>query len=220
MIQHNLFPVSIYSNMLDVDSNTKNKMIEKIYELKKISKGSVVSNSGGWHSDRVDLFSLEEFTLLKEKINECLVKIINTYYYKLKAFRNNFENFDLNKLFMENWVIVNGYKNSNHIHSHPNNWLSGVYYLSVPKNSGELRFIDMISSRVHEGYYYLPSNLESEMSGVITPENNKLVVFPSWLPHTVEENQSKEDRISISFNIPYPFLGVEPLVVKGDINDR
>ena len=217
MIQTNLFPTSIYSDGLDIDSDKRNKMIDKIYKLQDKHSGTNVSNSGGWHSDRVNLFSLNEFNFLNKKINECLVEIIDTYYYKLKSFRNHFKDFDLSKLVIENWAIVNGYNHSNNTHTHPNNWLSGIYYLSVPKNSGDLRFIDMVSSRVHEGYYYMPTNLESELSGVITPENNKLVIFPSWLPHSVGENKSDKDRIAISFNIPYPFLGVEPLIIKEEL---
>ena len=34
-----------------------------------------------------------------------------------------------------------------------------------------------------------------------TPQDNVLILFPSWLKHQVETNQSEEDRISISFNI-------------------
>ena len=34
----------------------------------------------------------------------------------------------------------------------------------------------------------------------IPPKENMLIVFPSWVPHAVETNLSKEDRISLSFN--------------------
>ncbi len=34
----------------------------------------------------------------------------------------------------------------------------------------------------------------------IPPKENLLIVFPSWVPHAVETNLSKEDRISLSFN--------------------
>ena len=35
----------------------------------------------------------------------------------------------------------------------------------------------------------------------IEPEEGKLLLFPSYLNHAVEENLSDEDRIVISFNI-------------------
>ena len=34
-----------------------------------------------------------------------------------------------------------------------------------------------------------------------TPVPNTLIMFPAWLEHDVEPNQSQEERISISFNI-------------------
>ena len=35
----------------------------------------------------------------------------------------------------------------------------------------------------------------------IIPEEGKLVLFPSWLEHEVDQNLSQEKRISISFNL-------------------
>ena len=35
----------------------------------------------------------------------------------------------------------------------------------------------------------------------IKPEEGKLLLFPSYLHHSVEENVSDEDRIVISFNL-------------------
>ena len=33
------------------------------------------------------------------------------------------------------------------------------------------------------------------------PEEGRMYVFPSWLEHGVEANQSDRDRVSISFNV-------------------
>jgi uncharacterized protein (TIGR02466 family) len=33
------------------------------------------------------------------------------------------------------------------------------------------------------------------------PEEGRMYVFPSWLEHGVEPNQSERDRISLSFNV-------------------
>jgi hypothetical protein len=32
-------------------------------------------------------------------------------------------------------------------------------------------------------------------------KQNRAIFFPSWLPHWVEQNKSKNNRISISWNI-------------------
>ena len=33
------------------------------------------------------------------------------------------------------------------------------------------------------------------------PEEGRMYIFPGWLEHGVEPNQSTEDRVSISFNV-------------------
>jgi ectoine hydroxylase-related dioxygenase (phytanoyl-CoA dioxygenase family) len=39
---------------------------------------------------------------------------------------------------------------------------------------------------------------------VIVPvENGTLLVFPAYLPHSVDETKSDEERISISFNLMF-----------------
>jgi uncharacterized protein (TIGR02466 family) len=45
-----------------------------------------------------------------------------------------------------------------------------------------------------------PNNLSSDVAS-FTPNEGDLLIFPSYLHHSVEENLSEEDRIVISFNI-------------------
>jgi uncharacterized protein (TIGR02466 family) len=40
----------------------------------------------------------------------------------------------------------------------------------------------------------------------IEPEEGKLLLFPAYLQHAVEENLSNEDRIVISFNINIHYI--------------
>ena len=35
----------------------------------------------------------------------------------------------------------------------------------------------------------------------MNPKDNSLVLFPSWVPHEVEENKSDRQRINIAFNV-------------------
>jgi len=34
----------------------------------------------------------------------------------------------------------------------------------------------------------------------ITPKSNMLLIFPSWMNHSVEANLNNDPRISVSFN--------------------
>ena len=40
-----------------------------------------------------------------------------------------------------------------------------------------------------------------DVTTVIEGAQGKLVMFPNWLEHRVEQNLSEEDRIAVSFNL-------------------
>jgi len=101
------------------------------------------------------------------------------------------------------WANVNPPGGHNPSHSHPNNYLSGVYYVAIPAGEGKIRFEDpRIQAQV-----MMPAVTE------LTPNNGncvnlgvkpgRLLVFPSWLAHSVSANRSQENRISISFNLMF-----------------
>ena len=65
--------------------------------------------------------------------------------------------------------------------------LSGVYYLRVPDKSGDIHFRKKIDNEF----------IEWEMKA----QAGKLILFDSSVEHSVPENKSKENRISIAFNL-------------------
>ena len=99
------------------------------------------------------------------------------------------------------WANINRTGESHHIHSHPNNFLSGVYYVRAPAQCGDIVFHDprqqaiVLLPNVSE---YTPFNAARQR---ITPQAGTLLMFHSWLQHLVEENRSDQERISISFNV-------------------
>ncbi|MBT3666104.1 MAG: hypothetical protein HN548_01385 [Opitutae bacterium] len=71
--------------------------------------------------------------------------------------------------------------------------ISGVVYLQCNSDCGELFF-------TKNGYDDL----------LITPEEGKMVLFPSSLKHGVQVNKSAKNRISLAFNLfPFPLPSVE-----------
>ncbi len=65
--------------------------------------------------------------------------------------------------------------------------LSGVYYLSVPKNSGNINFRKKLNNLWDESY--------------LRSEAGKMILFDSKIQHSVSKNQSKDRRISLAFNM-------------------
>jgi len=100
------------------------------------------------------------------------------------------------------WLNINQEEDFNDLHSHApfiGNAFSGVFYIQVPQKSGRIRFFDprgVITSAIDQDYYN-----NSHRYFYVDPYENLLLIFPSWLEHSVEPSKSKLDRISVAFNI-------------------
>ncbi len=97
--------------------------------------------------------------------------------------------------------LVNGKNTFNTKHNHPNSYFSAAYYIKTNKDSGHIKFFD--PKEVKTMYSPAVSELNEFSTNIvrIKPEEGKLLLFPSYLHHSVEENISDEDRIVISFNL-------------------
>jgi uncharacterized protein (TIGR02466 family) len=109
------------------------------------------------------------------------------------------------KTIIQAWVNINepGDWNSLHDHNGYDIVLSGIFYVSVPPNSGDLMFFDQRFVNKNSPYYkhYLSKIIDS--SNVITfkPKPNYMLLFPPNLLHMVGPNLSQDTRCSVAFNI-------------------
>ena len=100
------------------------------------------------------------------------------------------------------WANINPPGGYNKPHVHPNSLFSGVYYVKTPPNSGQLVCSDprpgiqtcMPNRKKGEPPKHLWRDLH------LQPKENRAIVFPAWLWHSVQPNKSNENRISVSFN--------------------
>jgi uncharacterized protein (TIGR02466 family) len=148
--------------------------IKEIYNYKEKNPISVLkSNRGGWQSPEV-LNNLPQFFPL--------CKLIQDAFSYIEPKPSNFIN--------SMWVNISSFTNFNAPHCHgldnyPYNLYSGVIYLKVPQNSGDIIFSNPLSR---------------DLVLQISPIEGDILFFPSSLYHYVEPNLSQEDRISIAFN--------------------
>ncbi len=101
------------------------------------------------------------------------------------------------------WANFNPRGGLNTPHTHPNNFLGGVYYVQIPEGADEIVFTDprpqasMISPPVKEETIYTGNEV------AVDAKEGRMVLFPAWLAHGVPVNRSDRDRISIAFNIMF-----------------
>ncbi len=99
------------------------------------------------------------------------------------------------------WANINppGARNSGH--THPNNFLSGVYYVEAPAGEGKIEFADprpqaeVMMPPTAEGNRFNGNSITFEVKA------GRMILFPAWLRHSVPVNRSNADRISIAFNL-------------------
>ena len=118
-----------------------------------------------------------------------------------------FEHLDSEPFLGNMWANINPPGGMNRAHMHPNCLWSGVYYVKAPKNCGHLKIDDpraaasMCRPKMRERYNHpdtAPTRLWREHH--YEPIAGRCIMFPAWLVHCVDPNNSNDIRISVSFN--------------------
>lgn len=110
------------------------------------------------------------------------------------------------------WANVSGKHASNQTHCHPGAYWSAVYYVDDGYNGstdralgGELVFIDprmpMIRMGTPDLRFRRSNGTTDHQETWLRPAAGKLVIFPSWLMHSVRAYEGDGTRISIAMNL-------------------
>ena len=99
------------------------------------------------------------------------------------------------------WANVNAPGVAHRMHSHPNNFLSGVYYVRVPRGGDTINFHDPRSQTGILRPPVVELSADNTDQVVVLVGEGTVLLFPAWLPHSVDANRGDRDRISVSFNV-------------------
>ena len=186
------FPTPVWTLQLD-EYQSINEQMYKFIKItqSKDQQGISKSNIKGWHSKDFNMQENEPKNFIKFILPAIEQVITDMNWEKQK------QSININSM----WAIINTKGAANYQHQHSNSTISGAYYVRAPKNSGDIIFYD---PRPAPAYTYPiavnPNLLNAQVNG-ISPKEGALVLFPSYLDHSVNENLSNEERIVISFNI-------------------
>ncbi len=97
------------------------------------------------------------------------------------------------------WLNIMGAGATHPFHLHPLSALSGTYYADVDSKSAALQFED---PRIGFKMASPPVRTHSKQSPYveIAPKKGDLVLFESWVKHSVPVHRAKRNRVSVSFN--------------------
>ena len=144
-----------------------------------------------WQSER-DLHHRDEFRRLVACIRDAAESV-------LEFLKTGDSAFELTGL----WANVNPKGASHPVHSHPNNFLSGVYYVRTHEGADTVNFHDPRPQTANIRPPVTELTAENTDQVVVKVSDGTLLMFPSWLSHSVDTSDSNEFRISISFNIMF-----------------
>ena len=189
---HLFFSTPIWSAKIANYKDVNEELYNYILNLReKNPEGIKKSNFNGWHSKDFDLN------------DETPKKFIYAVSLNINTAFNDMD-WDIEKQIIKIksiWAIINEKGASNERHHHGNSALSAAYYVRAPKDCGDIVFYDPRPAPVYSHPIAKKPNILNATVNSITPDEGMLVLFPSYLDHSVKQNLSSNKRIVISFNV-------------------
>ena len=149
-------------------------------------------------------FITEDVTLLDDpnclEIRNKILNAFDDYAYNLLKIKPETEFY-----LTTSWAVKFLPGGSAHEHSHCNSLFSGTLYLKAAEETGQITFhkyqkyLNFSSPTI--SLEFAEQNIFNSSTWSITPTENQIIIFPSNVMHSVEVNNSKDDRISVAFNL-------------------
>jgi len=188
---HNLFPTPVW--VIDFEPNVHEPLNAHIVrQLDTMLHERPEVGVGGTLQTDNNLHEFDEFADMVVQIQRGVVAVLEFLDVKYDAFE-----------ITGCWANINPPGGINTPHTHPNNYLSGVYYVQTQTGADSIFFSD---PRPQASVMMTPTNSRNVYSGnevSFDARPGRMIMFPSWLTHGVPVNRSNRDRISVSFNIMF-----------------
>lgn len=191
-----LFSQAVYLKDLNLDV----KKIISIAEKETYRKTWEDLNEGNLSLQTRNLYVLEKKEL--KFLKDALMKEFYLYNSNVMRFSNEFE-------ITTSWFTSSETGQHSANHNHNNCMFSGVFYLQVNENTGDIHFQTYDTRRYTidiEEY-----NIFNSVDYRFRPHNNTLIFFPAQMFHRVKENKSDMTRYSLAWNLV-------PVGIVGDKN--
>lgn len=191
------FPTPMVNHLWDDTERLNRDLLATILELQRGSRGIDRSNVGGWHSD-IDFLRLQSPCIveLNRRLREFVTGLNQSVL--VPELRRRAGSFGL-----EGWANVLAHGQYNKLHTHPNAFWSGVYYVNGNETveghpmSGKLELVDP-----RPGAHFPNADMTTLYGRVLLhPHAGQMVLFPSWLQHQVHPNFGETPRVSVAFNV-------------------
>jgi len=200
---YDIFPLSILKGKIIINDQEKIELKNHILDT-EINFNENKKKDYAWLGDN----NGQEFLFHNLLFNK-LTKLIGE---KIKAYTSllNINNEKLDFYFQRSWATITHTEEKIQLHDHAQSNISFAYYLSKPKNSGDIRFVVDSQNELAKGLFdqskqqlgLLKSYDHRNASTVdIAVEEDDIIIFPSKTKHATFPNKTNEPRISISGDV-------------------
>ena len=182
------FSTPIYFNF--AEPQIKKEIEEEYFLIEKeiltnLKKESWGDNIDSTYDLNANLFKKFNLTKLESYVNQSVLLFLKELQFEASKIKH-----------LNSWVNYSLKYNYQNQHQHMPAKVSGVYYIKSNEKDGNLR--------IHSPIKHLPDlekakNLSSNIIEYV-PKSGKIILFPSWVEHSVRPNMTEDTRISISFN--------------------
>jgi uncharacterized protein (TIGR02466 family) len=194
-----LFSTPIFWHVFRNVEALNTELRELILAQERAAPSAVKSNAGGWQSP-TDVFhwSAPAVSTLR-RLASSAVEVATSRLPLPQNFRAEFH--------LSGWAAVNRAGHYNTVHVHPLATWSGVYYVDpgdepADAGGGLLEFSHPITASTMT---FFPGALPS--ARLVRPEAGMIILFPSYLQHSVRLYRGERPRICVPFNAHMRIVG-------------
>ena len=182
-----LFSTPLYISHIDLLDNEINFIKNTNYLRVELNNGYMSKNKN----------------ILKNKslknLNKQIIEHLNFYKKEIFDISNN-----INVFVKHSWSMKHIKGDRSEKHFHENSLISGIIYVKTPEKSGNIIFhkknsiINDISPLIKLNFNKF--NLFNSGAWNLDVKENMIVLFPSYLDHSTEVNESNDERYCLSFD--------------------
>lgn len=157
------------------------------------AKSALITNGESSHFNKVQPHRIEQF----KPFYTWLSPLVKDIFTEKSAYSKEMMQYYINN----SWVNVHHTGGKTNVHNHTNTFMVATAYLHLPENGGFFECKDPLE--YNKGFYYSDNNdwLWKEIPTI----SGDVLIFPSWLKHKTQINQSLEDRWVLTTNFTQEF---------------
>jgi hypothetical protein len=174
----------VWEIQTDFDTNFNKQLLQEVESYYKNLPAGSGANIWNHSGECLDTLRITTLKIIKEQ----------TYDYVAP----NFDGMTFEYWHSRGWVNRNETGNGLNLHGHGNPKIAMTYYIDAPTHGGDLIIVD---PRGGVDWDMGMDGCNGSKFKRVTPTTGKLVFFPGFLIHGVEENKSYRPRISLSSNM-------------------